>query len=97
VTATTRAAVTAPTYDAAGNQREESAPSGRTTYTWDSESRLLEIVLPTGARNTMSYRTDGLRYRLSDSEGDKRRGGDKTGRARLGDHPHLRPEPGVST
>ena len=32
-----------------------------------------EIPLPNRARHTMSYRTDGLRYQLHDSEGGKRR------------------------
>jgi len=59
-------------FDAAGNQQEESAPEGRTTYAWNQENRLLEIALPGGERNTMSYRADGLRFRLSDSEGDRR-------------------------
>jgi YD repeat-containing protein len=69
---TTGAAVTNYVFDAAGNERVVQARGGTTTNTWDSENRLVEMALPDGSRNTMSYRTDGLRYRLQDSEGDKR-------------------------
>jgi len=64
--------VTQYTFDGAGNQQSEAGPEGTTTNVWDSENRLVEMLLPDGSRNTMSYRTDGLRHRLWDSEGDKR-------------------------
>ena len=60
------------TFDAAGNQAEESAPTGRTTYVWDPDNRLRQLLLPGGERQTMSYRSDGLRTALQDEEGDKR-------------------------
>jgi uncharacterized protein RhaS with RHS repeats len=58
------------TYDLAQNPVE--AEGGRTTYTWNTGNRLLLIELPSGVRNTMSYRADGLRHRLVDTDGDKR-------------------------
>jgi RHS repeat-associated protein len=59
-------------FDQAGNQELEVATAGgRTSYVWDSENRLRQLLLPTGARNTMEYRWDALRHRLHDSEGDK--------------------------
>ena len=70
-TETTGTAVTTFTFDGAGNQQVVATPTETTTYTWDTENRLREIALPSGARNTMSYRTDGLRSRLFDEEGDK--------------------------
>ena len=47
--------------------------------TWDSENRLREIVLPTGERNTMAYRWDGLRHKLQDADGDLRMVWDELG------------------
>lgn len=56
----------------AGNQQVVQAPAEVTTYGWDSENRLREIALPSGVRNTMLYRADGLRFQFWDEEGDKR-------------------------
>ncbi len=47
------------------------ATSSVTTYVWDTEDRLTGIQMADGSRNTMSYRSDGLRHRLADSESDK--------------------------
>ncbi len=84
-TETVGAAVTNYTFDAAGNQQVEVSGTSRTTYTWDSENRLTQLELPDGSRNTMSYRVDGLRYRLWDSEGDKRMVWDSQGTSGYGD------------
>ena len=46
--------------------------AGRTTYAWDPDNRLRQLLLPGGERQTMSYRSDGLRTALQDEEGDKR-------------------------
>jgi YD repeat-containing protein len=71
-TQTEGSSVTTFQFDGAGNQEVELAMNGqRTTYVWDVENRLREIVFPTGERNTMAYRSDGLRHRLWDSEGNK--------------------------
>jgi YD repeat-containing protein len=70
-TETTGTAVTTYTFDGAGNELTVQAPSGVTSNTWDSENRLVGIQMSTGARNTMSYRADGLRYQAWDSEGNK--------------------------
>lgn len=43
---------------------------GVTTYTWNSENRLLEIGPAEGSRNTMLYHRDGLRTKPHDSAGD---------------------------
>jgi YD repeat-containing protein len=70
-TETTGTQVTTFTFDAAGNELTVTAPSGVTSNTWDSENRLVGFQLPSGAKNTMSYRSDGLRHQLWDSEGNK--------------------------
>ena len=72
MTETTGAAVTSFSFDQAGNQRVVQEPAAVTTQSWDQENRLVRIDLPSGAVNTMQYRPDGLRSRLSDSEADKR-------------------------
>ncbi len=85
VTETTGAAVTTYTFDGAGNQYLEAALGGVTSNTWDSENRLIAVVLPNGIRNTMSYRTDGRRHRLTDTEGDKQMVWDSQGTSGYGD------------
>ncbi len=66
-------------FDQAGNQQEESGPSGRTTYTWNQENRLVEVAQPDGSRSTMSYRADGLRYQLWEDGQDLRMAWDSQG------------------
>ena len=46
-----------------------SAPSGRTTNTWDIENRLTKVELPGAIVNTMLYNADGLRVQKDDSTG----------------------------
>jgi RHS repeat-associated protein len=58
------------TYDAVGNQTSKVVPAGsQTRFTWDFESRLAQVVLPTGGRNTFLYRADGKRVEKDDSMG----------------------------
>ena len=51
------------TFDAAGNHQIEKAPNGTTTRTWDYENQPSGVVLPSGARVTMSYNADFRRVR----------------------------------
>jgi YD repeat-containing protein len=51
------------TFDAAGNQQIDQAPSSITTRTWDYENQQSGVVLPSGARVTMSYNADFRRVR----------------------------------
>jgi len=46
------------TFDAAGNQQIEQAPSGTTTNVWNYENQRTEVLLPSGARETMTYNAD---------------------------------------
>jgi RHS repeat-associated protein len=58
------------TYDATGSQQTQKVPSGGiTTNTWDFESRLTKVLLPSAVRNTFSYNADGLRVQRQDSTG----------------------------
>ena len=46
------------------------APGGsRTTYSWDYENRLTEVLLSSGTRNTFQYDADGKRVGRQDSTG----------------------------
>ena len=57
-------------FDASGNQRLQQTPSsGTTTNTWDFESRLTTVALPSGVLNTFTYNADGLRVQRQDSSG----------------------------
>lgn len=58
-------------FDASGNQRLQiaSAGGGTTTNTWDFESRLTKVALPSGVLNTFSYNGDNLRVQRQDSSG----------------------------
>jgi YD repeat-containing protein len=57
-------------YDESGNRLLARTPWGRaTTYTWDCRDHLTEVLLPTGARLTSSYRTEGLRHTWADQHG----------------------------
>lgn len=51
------------TFDASRNQQIENAPSSRTTNTWDYETQLTRVALPSGARVTMAHNADFLRVR----------------------------------
>jgi YD repeat-containing protein len=84
-TETTGTAVTTYTFDGAGNEQVVQTPTVRTTFTWDGANRLVGIQMQSGARNTMSYRADGLRHRLVDSEGDKQMVWDSQGSSGYGD------------
>src|SRR5262249_14613824 len=56
--------------DGAGNLARSLAPSNqRTTNTWDSESRLSRVALPSGTVNTFTYNGDGHRVQKQDSAG----------------------------
>ena len=62
-TATESNGVTTFIFDAAGNQQTEQASSGTTTRTWDYDNQQTGVVLPSGARVTMSYNADFRRVR----------------------------------
>jgi hypothetical protein len=49
---------------AAGNQQIESTPTGLKTYTWDYENMRTLVLLPSGARETMTYNADNRMARL---------------------------------
>jgi RHS repeat-associated protein len=58
------------TFDGASNPSHELSPTlDRSTYTWDSENRLLKVSLPKSVINTMTYNADGLRVEKVDSSG----------------------------
>lgn len=46
------------TLDAAGSQQIEQAPSGIKTHTWNYENMRTLVLLPSGARETMTYNAD---------------------------------------
>ncbi|MGL4464394.1 MAG: hypothetical protein ACRDD1_11235 [Planctomycetia bacterium] len=54
-------------FDAAGNQRTETADGARTTYVWDYENRMTALVPPTGTRSTYAYDPDGLRVQADEA------------------------------
>jgi RHS repeat-associated protein len=57
-------------YDANGNQALQIAVGGgRTTNTWDYETRLTKVILPGGTRNTFVYDADSKRVLKQDSTG----------------------------
>ena len=43
------------TFDAAGNQQIERAPSGTTTNVWNYENQMTLVQMPNGSRVTMAY------------------------------------------
>ena len=43
------------TFDAAGNQQIEQAPSGTTTNVWNYENQMILVQMPNGSRVTMQY------------------------------------------
>ena len=60
--------VTTYTYDAAGNMAASVNPSDEArTYSWDYESRLAAVELPSSAVSTFTYRADGLQVQKEDS------------------------------
>ena len=46
------------TFDAVGNQQIEQALSGATTNVWDYENQRTAVLLPSGARETITYNAD---------------------------------------
>lgn len=52
------AGTTTFTFDAAGNQQIEVAPSGITTNVWDYENQRTLVLLPSGQRETITYNAD---------------------------------------
>src|SRR5262249_22207342 len=60
-------------FDGMGNQQVVTPPAGnRTTQVWDAESRLTNVLLPGGTRNTFTYNGDGSRVKQDDSAGTAR-------------------------
>lgn len=51
------------TFDGAGNQQIDHAPEGITTHVWNNENQETGVVLPSGARVTISYTADFRRAR----------------------------------
>ena len=56
--------ITTFTFDGAGNQQIELGPSGTTTNVWDNEYMRTLVLLPTGARETMTFFADHRMARL---------------------------------
>ena len=47
-------------------------PTARTTNTWDDENRRTNVLLPSGAITTSTYRWDGLRHKKQTAAGTKK-------------------------
>jgi RHS repeat-associated protein len=64
------AGVTTSTYDGSGNLLTSLAPGNQwTTNTWDGESRLTKVALPSGIVDSLVYNGDGQRVQKQDSAG----------------------------
>lgn len=57
-TALNSSGTTTFTFDASGNQQIDNAPGGITTRTWNYENQRTLVLLPSGARETMTYNAD---------------------------------------
>jgi len=57
------ACTVAYTFGAAANQQTDQGPDGTTTWTWKHEKQETLVLLPGGARVTMSYTADFRRAR----------------------------------
>jgi RHS repeat-associated protein len=55
-------------YDANGNRTSKTTPSGTTTYSWDYENRLTQVVIPSGQAVSFTY--DPFGRRVSKTVGD---------------------------
>ena len=74
ITQTVGSEVTTYSFDANGNQQVIQTNSGRTTYAWDYENRLVGSVDAAATRTTMSYEAqDGLRWELDEGDGSGKR------------------------
>lgn len=57
------------TFDSAGNQTMEAVDGKKTAYSWDSENRLLSVVLSNKQKETYSYDSSNRRVLKSGKEG----------------------------
>ena len=70
MTSQSSAGVTTSSYDGSGNFSTSLAPGNQpTTNTWDGESRLIQVALPSGIVDSFTYNGDGQRVQRQDSTG----------------------------